>query len=261
MTGWGATRPLSEAAGHDINYLALAGALAAIGPEGGPPCPPLNLVGDYGGGALYLVFGITCALLERTRSGLGQVVDAAMLDGVASLMANRTSKVASGGGDEAGQDHLDGSAHYYRTYVCSDGRAIAVGAVEPKFYRRRWAALGFPEDAIPGQDRSDWREGGATLAAIFGQKPQSYWTALFADTDACCTPVLPLRESFQHPHVLARETYVERFGIRQPNVAPRLSRTPWQIQGPPCHEPTPLAQVLNEWDCEPILTGDHHGNV
>ncbi|HSV83222.1 MAG TPA: CaiB/BaiF CoA-transferase family protein [Ramlibacter sp.] len=248
MTGWGESGPLAMSAGHDINYMAVSGALAAIGTPDSPPVPPLNLVGDYGGGSMYLVFGITCALLERARSGRGQVVEAAMVDGIASLMANRAGKLATGGEATRGHDHLDGSAHYYRAYRCADGEFIAIGAIEPQFYQMLWEKLGWSaHDGIPSQARADWARGTEILSRIFEQHPRAHWTALFEGCDVCYAPVLPLDEAISHPQMQARNVYVERFGTWQPNVAPRLSRTPGRIQGPPSFTEVELEQVLAEW--------------
>ncbi len=248
MTGWGEAGPLASSAGHDINYMAISGALAAIGTPEGPPLPPLNLVGDYAGGSMYLVFGITCALLERARSGLGQVVEAAMVDGIASLMSNRTGKVAAGGQATRGHDHLDGSSHYYRAYRCSDGAYIAIGAIEPRFYYFLWDKLGWSgRNDIPGQTKADWARGAEILAGIFAQHPRDYWTTLFENCDVCYSPVLTLNEAFTHPQMQARNVYVEQFGVWQANVAPRLSRTPGTIHRPPSQADVDLEQVLDEW--------------
>jgi len=248
ITGWGDSGPLSQRAGHDINYIALAGALAAIGRPDGEPTPPLNLIGDYGGGSLYLVFGIACALIHRNKSGQGQVVEAAMIDGVASLMANRADKVARDRGSLRGQDHLDGSAHYYRSYRCADGAYITVGAIEPAFYHLLWSTLGWADrDDLPTQDETDWERGIQILSGVFVQQPRSYWDRLFADTDVCYSPVLPIEESFNHPQIRQRDVYVHRHDVWQPNVAPRLSGSPGEIQGPPNLMHAVLSEVLEEW--------------
>ena len=222
MTGWGQHGPLAHAAGHDITYIALTGALAAIGPADGPPMPPLNLVGDYGGGALYLALGIVAALFERERSGRGQVIDAAVVDGTASLMALFQGMRARGSTLlEPGRRPLGGDAPNYRCYECADGRYVAVGAYEPQFLALLLEHLGIELPA--GADPKTTAD---SLAAAFKRKPRDAWAALFEGTDACVAPVLTLGEAPLHPHLRARETYVELDGIVQPAPAPRFSRTP-----------------------------------
>jgi alpha-methylacyl-CoA racemase len=240
MTGWGQTGPLAHAAGHDIAYIALTGALAALGPADRPPVPPLNLVGDFGGGALYLAFGIAAALYERERSGRGQVIDAAIVDGTASLMAMFSGMIANGRLTlERERSLLGGAAPNYRCYACADGRYVAVGALEPKFFAVVLERLGIElpsgwDDGVPehGSAPAEWTAQADALAAIFATKPRDAWTALFEGSDACVAPVLALDEAPAHPHLRAREVYVERDGVVQPAPAPRFSRTPGAVQGP-----------------------------
>ena len=228
MTGYGQAGPLASAAGHDINYIALTGALDAIGPAGGKPVPPLNLVGDYGGGALYLAFGLLAALYERQRSGRGQVVDAAMVDGAASLTSIFHGLHAAGqwaGG--RGGNLLDGGAPFYDTYECADGRCVAVGALEPKFFAELLARLGLDAGWRARQyDRRAWPELRAALAAVWRTRTRDAWAAHFEGSDACVAPVLALDEAPRHPHAQARAAYVAVEGVVQPAPAPRFSRTP-----------------------------------
>lgn len=246
MTGWGQTGPLARTAGHDINYVALTGALAAFGTPGEPPPPPLNLVGDYGGGAMYLAFGIVAALFERERSGRGQVIDAAIVDGTASLMAIFNGLTAQGRLTlERGHSLLGGAAPNYRCYECSDGRYVAVGAVEPRFYAMLREVLDLD---IPAGD--DWDAQSRVLAAAFKRRPRDAWTASFEGTDACVAPVLTLDEAPSHPHMRARGAYFDAGGIVQPAPAPRFSRTPGAVQR---RAPAPGeggAEALRRWGVE-----------
>ncbi len=231
MTGWGQTGPLAEVAGHDIDYIAIAGALGAFGPADGKPAPPLNLVGDYGGGALYLAFGLLAALHERQRSGLGQVVDAAMVDGAASLTGIFHGLAAArqwdGRETARGRNLLDGGAPFYDTYACADGRFVAVGALEPRFFAELIARLGLDDGWRARQyDRRAWPELRAVLAAAFAARGRDDWAAHFDGSDACVAPVLSLAEAPSHPHLRARATFVEVDGVVQPAPAPRFSRTP-----------------------------------
>ena len=228
MTGWGQDGPLARVAGHDITYLALTGALAAIGRPGEPAVPPLNLVGDFGGGSMFLVFGIMLALLERERSGQGQVVDAAILDGVASMLS------MFGGAPSASPLSLDrdenilgGVAPYYRCYLCADGREIAIGAIEPQFWRIVCRRLDAP--AFVSQERSAWAQTTTWLEGTFASRPAAHWAALFEGSDACVIPVLTLAEARHHPHNRHRGLYAVGDGIPQPVPAPRLDRTPGRI--------------------------------
>jgi alpha-methylacyl-CoA racemase len=225
MTGWGQDGPLADKVGHDINYAGLVGAIAAIGEPGRKPVPPLNLVADFGGGAMFCVTGILAALLERTTSGKGQVVDVAMVDGVASLMTMFWSMRANGGwSDERGTNLLDGGAPYYDTYECADGEYVAVGAIEEQFWTQVVDGLGI-EDAPPRSDASRWGELRKRMQEVFLTKTRDAWTDLFADRSACVTPVLRLSEAPHHPHVRARGAMVDHDGVMRPNVAPRFSRT------------------------------------
>jgi alpha-methylacyl-CoA racemase len=234
MTGWGQTGPLAKVAAHDLNYIAITGALAAIGPADRPPTPPLNLVGDFGGGSLYLAMGILAALFWAQKSGQGQVVDAAIVDGAASLMAMECWTRAEGFSRGRGANMLDGSAHFYRCYECADGRFISIGAIEPHFYRElsdRMAAEGVTIPAA--QDGSTWQANGRQLADIFRTRTRDAWCAFLEGTDACVAAVMDLEEAPSHPHMAARGAFVESFGVMQPAPAPRFSETPGAIQGPP----------------------------
>jgi alpha-methylacyl-CoA racemase len=228
MTGYGQTGPLAQAAGHDINYLALIGALHAIGPAQGKPVPPLNLVADYGGGALYLAFGLMAALFERQRSGRGQVVDAAMVDGASSLMSIFHGLQAAGQWDDRarGANLLDGGAPFYDTYATSDGRHVALGALEPKFFAELAQRIGLPERFVKRQyDRRLWPEMRAAIAAILATRTRDEWGALLEGSDACLAPVLSLTEAPRHPHAQARAAFADVGGVTQPAPAPRFSRS------------------------------------
>ncbi|TAK51088.1 MAG: CoA transferase [Gammaproteobacteria bacterium] len=248
VTGWGRDGPLALRAGHDINYIGLSGALAGIGPAEGPPLPPLNLVGDFAGGSLFLALGMAAALLHVQRGGDGQVVDAAMVDGAASLMSFFTGALEQGWDvGRRGQNLLDGSAHYYRCYQCSDGQWLAVGAIEPQFYSELMKGLGIAESAWPSQRRESWAQGTALLQDIFRRRSRDEWCARFESTDACVTPVLEYDEAPEHPQARAREVFVEASGVRQAAPAPRLSETPARIQGPPPAEEDSPAAALARW--------------
>src|SRR5581483_11743783 len=236
ITGWGQTGPLASAAGHDINYIALTGALFGIGPAGAPPAIPLNLIGDYGGGALFLLTGILAARLEVLRSGRGQVVDAAMVDGVAALMAYWYAELALGRWDDAGRgtNSLDGGAPFYNCYETADGGYVAVGAFEGQFYGNLLAKLGIDDESVATQmDRSRWPELRRRFASIFATRTRDAWVEHFAGVDACVTPVLAMSEAPLHPHNVARAAFVEEGGVTQPAPAPRFSRTPAAIACPP----------------------------
>lgn len=227
MTGWGQEGPLAHAAGHDINYIALTGVLHAIGPRE-RPVPPLNLVGDYGGGGMLLAFGMVCALLEAARSGRGQVVDAAMVDGAALLFGAAFGAFQAGlWRDEREANMLDGAAHFYNTYETADGRFVAVGAIEPQFYQLLLEKAGLAAEDLPSQmDRAAWPALRARLAAIFRSRTRDEWCALMEGTDICFAPVLSIAEAPAHPHAVARGAYVDMDGVPQPAPAPRFSRTP-----------------------------------
>ncbi|MBV9331918.1 MAG: CoA transferase [Alphaproteobacteria bacterium] len=232
MTGWGQTGPLAYAAGHDINYIALVGALHGIGHAASKPVPPLNLVGDFGGGALYLAFGIVCGLLEAANSGKGQIVDAAMTDGAASLMAMFYGMVSQGmWRDERGENLLDSGAHFYDTYETSDGKFIALGSIEPQFYRELIEKAGIDDPAFTAQmDRSSWKDLKKKLADVIRTKTRDEWDRIMLGSDVCYAPVLSLTEAPRHPHNVARKTFVEVDGVVQPAPAPRFSRTVAEIQ-------------------------------
>jgi alpha-methylacyl-CoA racemase len=250
MTGWGQEGPLAAAVGHDLDYIALTGALHAIGRAGEPPVPPLNLVGDFGGGALYLAVGILSALLEASRSGRGQVVDAAMVDGAASLLTMFHGMAAAGTWmDERGVNLLDGGAPFYDVYETADGKHLAVGALEPRFYAELLRLTGLAgEEDLPAQaDVSRWPELRRRFAEVFRRKTRDEWCAVLEGTEACVAPVLSLSEAPRHPHMAARGTFVEVDGVTQPAPAPRFSRTPGAIQGPPEPPGASTDEVLAQW--------------
>lgn len=249
MTGWGQDGPMAAAAGHDINYIALTGALAAIGPADGSPVPPLNLVGDFGGGALYLALGITSALFERSRSGRGQVIDCAIVDGVASLMNFLQGLVAAG---ETRMDRsanmLGGQAPFYGCYRCADGKYISLGAIEPQFFARVTEALGLDISAFGNrEDPATWDAGRALLADAFVKRTRDEWCAILEGSDACFAPVLELDEAPGHAHMAARGIYVEQGGVVQAAPAPRFSRTPGRVGAPPCAAGEGGEALLREW--------------
>jgi alpha-methylacyl-CoA racemase len=249
MTGWGQSGPIAATAGHDINYIAITGALAAIGSPEGKPLPPLNLVGDYGGGALYLVVGVLAAAIEAQRSGVGQVVDCAICDGVATMMALfQTFARAGAWQDRRGANLLDGGAHFYTTYECADGRYIAVGAIEPQFYVALCSLAGLDDPEFSDQsDRTKWPRLQEKAQAIFKTRTRDQWCAIFEGSDACVAPVLTLSEAPAHPHLAERGTFVTYDGVMQPAPAPRFSRTPSWIQSPPPVASTALVDILAEW--------------
>ena len=235
MTGWGQDGPLAPAAGHDIDYIAVAGALDPIGRAGERPVPPLNLLGDFGGGGMLLAVGVLAALLERERSGRGQVVDAAMVDGAALLATFIYGLRAAGAWrDERGSNLLDGGAPFYDTYQTADGKFVAVGALEPKFYAELLARLGLDPAELPGQlDRDGWPALRGAFSARFAERTQDEWTEAFAGSDACVVPVLSMADAPGHPHNAARGTFTEVAGVTQPAPAPRFSRTPAGQPAPP----------------------------
>lgn len=231
MTGWGQEGPLAQRAGHDINYIALTGALAAIGPASGPPLPPLNLAGDFGGGSLFLAFGIVAALYERERSGRGQVIDAAIVDGVSHMMSLCTGLAASGFLSLQRQDSLlAGAAPFYRCYTCADGKDLAIGPLEPRFYEELLDKIGAPRQWRKEQyDRTTWAARSEQLAAIFAARDRDSWCKLLGGTDSCVAPVLTVTEAPSHPQMAARQTFVHGHGAPHPAPAPRFSRTPGAI--------------------------------
>lgn len=250
MTGWGQHGPLAATAGHDIDYIALTGALHAIGSAGGPPLPPLNYVGDYGGGAMMLAFGVMCALHEAQRSGRGQVVDAAMTDGAALLSAMfHGLKAAGAWAGPRGGNLLDGGAHFYRTYECADGRFVAVGALEPAFHAELLRRLGVDDPEIIDHqlDATRWPNFAQRLAVIFRTRTRDEWCTVFDGSDACVAPVLDFDEAPRHPHHRAREAYVVVDGVVQPAPAPRFSRTPAGVPRGPAASGADSSDVLRSW--------------
>ena len=249
MTGWGQDGPLAQRAGHDINYIALTGALHAMGRAGEPPAPPLNLVGDYGGGGMLLAFGILAALLERSTSGQGQVVDAAMVDGAALLMAPIFGMKARGRWGEARAGNLlDGAAPFYDSYACACGGFVAVGPIEPAFFDAMVARMGL-DPALFGarMEAARWPAHKALLAAAFALRSRDEWATMFEGSDACVTPILSMGEAPAHPHNAARGTFVEREGAMQPAPAPRFSRTPAALDRPPPLRGEHSADILLEF--------------
>ncbi|NVN88338.1 MAG: CoA transferase [Rhodopseudomonas sp.] len=245
MTGWGQSGPLAQAAGHDINYISITGALAAIGPAE-RPVPPLNLVGDFGGGSLYLVVGLLAALLEAGKSGKGQVVDAAMCDGAASLITMFFDMTAKGLWKESRESNmLDGGAHFYGTYECKDGGFVSIGSIEPQFYALLRELAGLSDPQYDGQmDKNNWPELKHKLAAVFKTKTRDEWCAIMEGTDICFAPVLTMSEATRHPHMVAREVFITHEGHTQPAPAPRFSRTPSAARPPVTAE---LAGVVKDW--------------
>ncbi|MGQ9427560.1 CaiB/BaiF CoA transferase family protein [Gilvimarinus sp. F26214L] len=232
MTGWGQEGPLAQSAGHDINYIAVTGALHSMGAADRPPSPPLNLVGDYGGGGMLLGLGVLAALLERNSSGKGQVVDAAMVDGSALLMTVFYGMHANGMWNDTRESNLlDGAAHFYRSYECSDGKFIAVGALEPQFYRELLEKCGLSDEAFATQDPASWPDLSERFARLFRTRSRDEWCQLL-EGDTCVAPVLDLGEAPHHPHNRARETFVKHDGILQPAPAPRFSRSKAQLERP-----------------------------
>jgi alpha-methylacyl-CoA racemase len=247
MTGWGQDGPYATVAGHDINYISLSGALGLLGREGEAPVPPINLVGDFGGGAMYCAFGIVCGILEARTSGLGQVVDVSMVDGSAGLTAMMWGFKAMGlWSDERGTNMLDTGAHFYDVYRCSDGEYVSIGSIEPQFYAEllRLTGLGDDPEFDEQMDRSEWPRLKERLAAIFATRTRAAWCELMEGTDVCFAPVLSLGEAATHPHNVARGTFTAVEGVAQPAPAPRFSRTPGAIQGPPVHPGTHTDQIM-----------------
>jgi alpha-methylacyl-CoA racemase len=245
MTGWGQDGPLAQAAGHDINYISVTGALAAIGPTE-RPVPPLNLVGDFGGGALYLVTGVLAALLEANKSGKGQVVDAAMCDGAASLMSMFFDFAAIGRWTEGRESNfLDGGAHFYGVYRCACGNFISIGSIEPQFYALLRQLAGLSDHAFDAQmEREAWPSLKQKLTDVFKTKTRDEWCRIMEGTDVCFAPVLTITEAPLHPHMAARKTFVKRHGVTQPAPAPRFSRTPSTIREP---VEVDIANLVREW--------------
>lgn len=247
MTGWGQYGPLSHAAGHDINYISLTGALAGIGKD--KPTPPLNLVGDFGGGSLFLALGMVSALLSAKNTGEGQVVDAAMTDGATSMMGMFFGFLASGFWENKRYANmLDGAAHFYDTYETKDGKYISLGSIEPQFYALLREKAELTDPIFDRQnDRSKWPEMKQMLVERFKEKTRDEWCEIMEGTDICFAPVLDMEEAYFHPHNQARETIVEKFGIKQPNVAPRFLGTPSEIQGPVPEVGEHNEEALTDW--------------
>jgi alpha-methylacyl-CoA racemase len=250
MTGWGQEGPMAKAAGHDINYIALAGALAHFGRAGGKPTPPLNLVGDFGGGGMFLGFGIVCGLFEAQRTGQGQVVDAAMVDGAATLMSMMWGMMKLGVWDEQlGVNLLDTGAPFYDTYETADGKFISLGSLEPQFYAELMAKLGLDTDSdLPTQmERMRWEELRERFTALFKTKTRSEWDDVLRGSDACYAPVLTMTEAAQDPHIKARDTIIERGGVLQPAPAPRFSRTTPTIERDAPWPGQQTDEALTDW--------------
>ncbi len=249
MTGWGQDGPLAAAPGHDINFIAVAGALAGIARPGEAPVPPLNLVGDIGGGGMLQAFGVVCALLEARGSGKGQVVDTAMVDGAALLMAMICALRAAGRWPgEPGTNLLDGGAPFYGTYETADGRHVGVGALEPRFYDALVRGIGLDPADLPAQhDRTHWPTTKERFAAVFRTRTRTDWCALLEGTDACLSPVLGVDEAVDHPHIASRHTFTDDGGVLQPSPAPRFGRTPASVAGPPPRPGQHTDEVLTAW--------------
>jgi alpha-methylacyl-CoA racemase len=249
MTGWGQEGPMSARAGHDINYIALSGTLAMIGRADGPPVPPINLVGDFGGGGMLLAVGVLAAVIEARSSGQGQVVDAAMVDGSSLLASMMYGFRAMGMWDGGrGGNMLDTGAHFYEVYETSDGRFVSIGAIEPQFYAELLDRLEIDPASMPPQhDATRWAESKAVIAGRVAERTREEWDEVFADSDACYAPVLEPSEAIAHPHNVARQTFVEIAGVEQPAPAPRFSRTSPRTPTPPAHAGQHTDSVLQRW--------------
>ncbi|MGW2619487.1 CaiB/BaiF CoA transferase family protein [Streptomyces sp. NPDC001500] len=254
MTGWGQQGPLAQRAGHDVSYIALTGALGMIGAPGQPPPAPANLLGDYAGGSLYLVVGVLAALHHARESGVGQVVDAAIVDGVAHLSAMIHGMLAAGGWqDRRGANLLDGGCPYYGTYETADGGHMAVGALEPQFYDEFVNLLGLGDFRDARRDWTRWGELREAVAARFKARTRAEWTALFEGSDACVAPVLSLREAPRHPHLAARGTFADHGGITQPAPAPRFSATPTAVRTGPALPGAHTREIARDWDIPELV--------
>ncbi len=249
MTGWGQEGPYAPTAGHDINYIALAGALDAIGRKGGPPVPPLNLVGDFGGGGMFLAFGVVCGILHAQRTGEGQVVDAAMVDGAAVLMTMFHAFQAMGIWEDArGSNLLDTGAHFYDVYETADGKYVSIGSIEPQFYKELLQLTGLDGEELPFQhDKTQWPAMKERLAAIFRSKTRDEWCEVMEGSDVCFAPVLSITEAPAHPHNVHRGTFLELDGVVQPAPAPRFSASEVSVQRPPSHAGQHTDEVLADW--------------
>jgi len=256
MTGWGQEGPYANSAGHDINYIALAGALAHFGRAGEPPTPPLNMVGDFGGGGMLLAFGVVCALLEAQRSGKGQVVDAAMVDGSAVLMSMFWAFKNVGMFDEhaRGTNLLDTGAHFYDVFECADGEWVSIGSIEPQFYTLLLEKTGLSGDAeLANQmNRAQWPQLKQKLAKVFKTKTRAQWNEIMEGTDVCYAPVLRMSEAAQHPHNVARNTFIEVAGVTQPAPAPRYSRSATDLPTAPAHAGQHTRAVLGDWGVDAV---------
>ena len=256
MTGWGQEGPYASSAGHDINYIALAGALAHFGRAGEPPTPPLNMVGDFGGGGMLLAFGVVCALVEAQRSGKGQVIDAAMVDGSAVLMSMFWAYRNVGMFDEhaRGVSLLDTGAHFYDVFECADGEWVSVGSIEPQFYALLLEKTGLTGDPefTNQMDKTQWPTLKRKLAEVFKTKTQSQWNEIMEGTDVCYAPVLRMGEAAQHPHNVARNTFIEVAGVTQPAPAPRYSRTTTNLPTAPAHAGQHTRAVLGDWGVDAV---------
>jgi alpha-methylacyl-CoA racemase len=255
MTGWGQDGPYAPTAGHDINYIALSGTLDMIGRKDGPPVPPLNLVGDFGGGGMLLAFGVVCALLEASRSGQGQVIDAAMVDGAALLAGMIHGLQASGAWGERGTNLLDTGAWFYEVYETADGRYVSLGSIEPQFLDEMIRLTGLAGDGageLPSQqDQSTWPAMKDRMAALIRTRTRDEWCQILEGSDACFAPVLSAEEAAAHPHNVQRETFVTPDGVLQPAPAPRFSRTAPAIAGPPARPGEHTDSVLSDWGVAP----------
>jgi len=251
MTGWGQDGPYGPRAGHDINYIALAGALAHFSRAGEAPVPPLNMVGDFGGGGMYLAFGVVCALLEAERSGKGQVVDAAMVDGAASLMSMfwGFKNIGLFNENAPGTNLLDTGAHFYDVFECNDGKYVSIGSIEPQFYALLLEKTGLQNDErfAKQMDQSQWPALKETLRGVFATKTQAEWCQIMEGTDVCFAPVLTMSEAAAHPHNVERKTFIEIDGVTQPAPAPRFSRTTTQVSTPPAHPGQHTREILTDW--------------
>jgi alpha-methylacyl-CoA racemase len=256
LTGWGQDGPLAERAGHDIDYIALAGALDLFGRRGQPPTPPVNVLGDFAGGGMLLAFGVVCAAFEARSSGRGQVVDAAMIDGAALMVAPFFAARAGGSWGPRGTNFLDTGAHFYDVYETADARYLAVGAVEPKFYAELLSGLDIDESVLgPQYGQARWDESRQRLASVLSTRTRDEWCEVFGGTDACVAPVLSPEEAPDHPHHRARETFITLNGAPQPAPAPRLGRTPAGVPDPPAHPGADTDAVLADWGFTPEEIG------
>ena len=257
MTGWGQDGPLAPAAGHDINYIALSGVLSGVGMLGGPPIPPMNLLGDFGGGGMLLALGMVAGMLEAQRSGQGQVVDAAMAEGAALLATAIYGLCNAGWWGERGTNIFDGGAHFYGVYECADGRYMSVGSMEPQFYAELLELLALDPAELPDQyDRARWPEARQRLAEVFATRTRDEWSAAFEGSDACVMPVLDFDEAPRHPHNEARQSFIDVDGITQPAPAPRFSRTPSAVHRPPPQPGADTDEALADWGFAPAEIAD-----